>query len=345
MNPDLNGCGLLLLTALAECAYAQQPVCTIVPPLTQRIPPPGGPVTVTANCTGTPFFCGVSFPGWTANGAPVQAHAIHRLFAQTLNTSITSTTTFTLSVQNASGTSAPVAVTVEAAPPVTTSPSALPNGTVGTLYSQTLSAAGGSGPPYAFNLNGVLPAGLSLSQTGVISGTPTAAGQSNFVVFVTDSLNVRSAIPYSISIAAASITISPPVLPNGVTNAPDSQTLTATNGTGLSTFAVTSGTLPDGLTLSSDGFLSGTPGAAGGTTFTVTATDSTGAIGTRAYTLNITQPPTGQIMPVSAPVQIAQPNTPLAAPLVARVVDLAGNAIAVPRCRGRFRRVQGRCPA
>ena len=328
MNRILNGCGLLLLSALAERAYAQQPVCTIVPPLApQRIPPPGGPVTVTANCTGTPFFCSVSFPGWKANGAPV-ASCESSQFAQTLTTSITSTTTFTLSVQNSSGTSAPVAVTVEVAPAVTTAPSVLPSGTVGTPYSQTLSATGGSGPPYSFGLSGLLPAGLSLnSQTGVISGTPTAAGQANFVVLVADSLNVTSAIPNSISIAQ-NIALSPAILPNGVANTPYSQALTATNGTGPYTFTVTSGTLPNGLTLSSAGLLAGTPTAAGGTTFTVMATDSSGAKGTQTYTLNITQPPTGQVKPVSAPAQVAQPNTPLPGPLVAKVVDLSGNAVA-----------------
>ena len=65
---------------------------------------------------------------------------------------------------------------------------------------------------------------------------------------------------------------------------PYSQTLTATGGTGPYTFTVTGGTLPTGLTLSTTGVISGTPATSGEFTVTVTATDATGATGTRTYT-------------------------------------------------------------
>ena len=66
--------------------------------------------------------------------------------------------------------------------------SSLPAGAVGTAYSQTLLASGGI-PPYTWRIaSGSLPAGLSLnSSTGVISGTPTLAVSSTFVVEVEDS--------------------------------------------------------------------------------------------------------------------------------------------------------------
>ena len=68
-------------------------------------------------------------------------------------------------------------------------PSPLPDGVTGAAYpSQTLTATGGLGPGYQWSLvlgQGNLPAGLSLNMTsGVISGTPTAAGTSNFRVRV-----------------------------------------------------------------------------------------------------------------------------------------------------------------
>jgi hypothetical protein len=62
----------------------------------------------------------------------------------------------------------------------------VPPGKVNTAYTFTLMAAGGT-PPYQWTLTmGALPAGLSLSATGEISGTPTAPGMSTFTVQVED---------------------------------------------------------------------------------------------------------------------------------------------------------------
>ncbi|MEV4312551.1 S8 family serine peptidase [Actinocrispum sp. NPDC049592] len=60
-------------------------------------------------------------------------------------------------------------------------------GTVGVPVSLQLSGTGGT-PPYTWSASG-LPAGLSASSSGLISGTPTTAGVSNVTVTVTDSAN------------------------------------------------------------------------------------------------------------------------------------------------------------
>src|SRR5262249_10552014 len=74
-----------------------------------------------------------------------------------------------------------------APPPLTiTTASPLPNGVVGTAYSQTFSATGGTAP-YTWTLSaGSLPAGLNLSNAGLLSGPPSTAATSNFTVRVTD---------------------------------------------------------------------------------------------------------------------------------------------------------------
>ncbi len=62
-----------------------------------------------------------------------------------------------------------------------------PEGTVGTAYTYTFTAGGGT-PPYLFFCeSGSLPAGLSLSQNGTLSGTPTNAGSFGFHIKVLDS--------------------------------------------------------------------------------------------------------------------------------------------------------------
>jgi len=77
------------------------------------------------------------------------------------------------------------------------------------------------------------------------------------------------------------ITLSPSSLPGGALATAYSQTITASGGLAPYTFAVTAGGLPPGLSLASGtGILSGTPAAIGSYSFTVTATDSSGASGT-----------------------------------------------------------------
>ena len=66
-----------------------------------------------------------------------------------------------------------------------TTASPLPAGTVGTAYNQSFASSGGSGTKTWSVSAGTLPAGLSLSSAGVLSGTPTTAATSSFTVQVT----------------------------------------------------------------------------------------------------------------------------------------------------------------
>ena len=87
---------------------------------------------------------------------------------------------------------------------ITITPSTLPSGTLSTAYSQTLTASGGT-TPYTFTvLSGTLPAGLSLSAGGVLSGTPSAAGTSSFVVQAQDANSNKGTQSYSLTINSSS---------------------------------------------------------------------------------------------------------------------------------------------
>jgi len=168
---------------------------------------------------------------------------------------------------------------------ITLDPTSLPGASRNIAYSQQITASGGTSP-YAYSLfSGSLPAGLSISGTGLITGSPSATGTSSFVVKAIDANSNSGSRSYTIVVAAVTITLSPPTLPNAPTNTSYTQTITASGGTSPYTFTVTSGSLPTGLTLSSSGVISGTPTVAGSSSFTVTAADANTNTGTRAYTI------------------------------------------------------------
>jgi large repetitive protein len=87
-----------------------------------------------------------------------------------------------------------ITITVNAGATVTVSTTSLPDGTVRTAYSETVTATGGT-PPYTWSLpSGTLPPGLTPNaDAGTIIGTPTTAGSYPFSVVATDSDGVASA--------------------------------------------------------------------------------------------------------------------------------------------------------
>ncbi|WP_432766981.1 autotransporter domain-containing protein [Xanthomonas campestris] len=183
------------------------------------------------------------------------------------------------------------AVTV-AGPNLALPASSLPAGTAGQAYAATIAPATGGTAPYSYALSaGVLPNGVVLdTATGGLSGMPTLSGTFNFTLTVTDSTPSPAAQAnqsYTLSIAGATLVPSQPTLPPAVRGTPYSQVLTATGGVAPYTYSVASGTLPAGLTLASNGVLSGTPTAEGSTSFTIAVADAGNATATQAYTFTV----------------------------------------------------------
>jgi hypothetical protein len=76
-------------------------------------------------------------------------------------------------------------LTIEISAPLSVSTGALPDGVLGAAYTAQLAASGGGGAR-SWSAQGSLPPGLSLSASGILSGTPTAPGTFTFTIHVTD---------------------------------------------------------------------------------------------------------------------------------------------------------------
>ncbi|PRA73855.1 autotransporter outer membrane beta-barrel domain-containing protein, partial [Ochrobactrum sp. MYb29] len=203
-------------------------------------------------------------------------------------------------------------IKVEAKATVTINPTTLPNGKVGKAYdAQTLNASGGA-TPYTYKEydKAKQPPGLTLnSATGVFSGTPTKAGTYKFWLGATDkngdggeSAGTNGWREYSVTIAEA------PTIKIGPQNIPDTKVgksydlqFAAEGGTGPYTYKVITGTLPTGLTLSTDGKLTGTTTEAKTFNFTVEAKDAEGYLGTRSSTIVVAAIATVTINPATLP--------------------------------------------
>ena len=201
-----------------------------------------------------------------------------------------------------------------AAPVIDVTPDSPPDGGVGTAYSVQFSASGGT-PGYTYTRDsGSLPAGLSLSGSGLLSGTPSAVGSSTFKLKVQDSTTISTGgVHFLLQDVTVTINAVPPVvltpttgtaLTAGVVGSSYANTsISATGGAGTITYAVTSGSVPTGLTLNtSTGAITGTPtaGALGTTNFTVTATAAAAGSAAASYSITITAPPV-VLAPVGGP--------------------------------------------
>ncbi|HEV7237840.1 MAG TPA: putative Ig domain-containing protein [Thermoanaerobaculia bacterium] len=161
-------------------------------------------------------------------------------------------------------------------PPIALAPATLPPATVGVSYEATLTASGAIGP-YTFS-SSPLPADLMLAADGKITGTPAAAGVFAFSVTARDTVSgCEGTRQYELLVGGCpTLTIGPAVLPNATVTVPYSETFTVAGGTPPYAFAVVSGALPPGLTLSGSGTLAGTPTATGTFSFMLEVTDAAG---------------------------------------------------------------------
>lgn len=171
-------------------------------------------------------------------------------------------------------------------------PQSLPNGTVGTPYAlYQFTATGGMGGPYYWYVSSghSLPPGLSLSSSGILSGTPTTAGFYPFSVRANDSakdtglsvwLNVSAmSCPTNMSITTANLSA-------GVKDISYSSNLSATGGNG--TYSWSASGLPSGLSISSsNGTIYGTPTASGVFPVIISATGSICGSTTKSFNLSI----------------------------------------------------------
>ncbi|OYW18224.1 MAG: hypothetical protein B7Z52_05450, partial [Burkholderiales bacterium 12-64-5] len=184
------------------------------------------------------------------------------------------------------------AITLQICPVITVSPTTPASGTVGVAYSQTITASGGTAS-YTYTVaSGTLPAGLSLNgSTGVVSGTPTSQTSSNVTIRATDANGCQGTRAMTFAMGCPAITISTAALPDGLAGGFYSQTLGVSGGSGVYTWAVTSGSLPAGLTLGvTNGVISGTPTTSngGGVSVTISATDTVNSCAaTKTFTLQI----------------------------------------------------------
>ena len=167
--------------------------------------------------------------------------------------------------------------------------STLPDWTVNRPYSASLSASSGTPPYVSWAItSGSLPAGLSLNtQTGAVTGTPTAVAKASFTAQVTDSAGVIGSGVVSFQINAAP-QIPAQTLPTAGIGAAYSQSIGETGGTGPLIWSAT-GLAGSGLSLNSHGVLSGVPTTQTPTTipFTATVTDAAGATAQAALSVNV----------------------------------------------------------
>jgi hypothetical protein len=154
-------------------------------------------------------------------------------------------------------------------------------------YTTTLSSIGGT-PPYSWSvISGALPTGLSLSGTGTISGTPTSSGTGTFTVQVQDANSRLATQTLSITVYAP-LAVTTGSLASGIQGSAYSATLAASGGTPPYTWSISSGSLPQGLTLvAGTGVIAGTPTASGTSAFTVQVTDANSNIATQPLSITI----------------------------------------------------------
>jgi hypothetical protein len=285
-NPDGD-------SAILEQAFDWDPQKLTVVIGTKSLPPgivgrdynPNSQTQLTAS-GGVPLYTWSITAGSLPSGLTLDSNGT---ITGTPNQGAVGSSPFTVMVTDSKGSTASQQLSISVRAVLAIITTSLPAATVKSPspYSQKLEATGGE-TPYQWSVtSGSLPSGLSLNSE-VISGTPTTSGTSPFTVTVTDQYGtqVNQALSIQVNSACDIQGQSPARVSRATVGAYYSLTLQVTGGTPPHKWALPAGSvLPDGLSLSSDGTISGTPTADGTYTFTVQVIDSNGSIATQSLSI------------------------------------------------------------
>lgn len=283
---DANGCS-------GTQSFTVTPVCPTITITTGAL----AAGTVGSSYSQTLAAAGGNAPysAWTITSGTLPAgltlNASTGVISGTPTVSASPAASITVRVNDANGCQGSRAITLQICPVISFSPTTLAAATVGTAYSQTITASGGSSPYTCTLASGTLPSWASLTSAGVLSGTPTSTLTSIFTLRFTDVNGCASTLSYTLTPQCPTISITPVALPAGAVGAAYSQTLAASGGTApYSAWTITGGALPAGLTLNaSTGVISGTPTASASpaTSITFRVNDANGCQGSQAVTLQV----------------------------------------------------------
>ncbi|MDW8847253.1 autotransporter domain-containing protein [Erwinia sp. MMLR14_017] len=213
---------------------------------------------------------------------------------------------FTWNAAGSGGTSANATVSLTVSAPVlvvTPGSGGLPAATTGSLWSQNLSASGGA-VPYSWSA-GTLPSGIMLNAaTGTLSGTPLAAGNTTFLITVTDAHGATGSASYTLTVNAAPPVASDSLATVSANSASNVIAIILSGGPASSVSIVTPAA--HGSATASGTSISYTPtaGFSGSDTFSYVATNSSGSSTRAQVSLTVTSSllafsPQGGALPAS----------------------------------------------
>ncbi len=295
--PMVFACALTA-TLLGCGGNADNPTALTISPPSATVDP-GATASFTATVTGGPAGTGVSWSliGCSALTCGTLSKATTTGVTYTAPATVGTAFTVTLTAASTADSNLTAGSTITVptnASIITIQPTSLPSATFGAPYAATLTGTGGT-PPYTWSISqGALPAGLSLSSAGFITGALSGGGGTSFTVTLTDSSSppLTATANYTIAAIYPPLLVTSTALPNGVEGTAYSATLAAVGGSGSGyTWAVTSGTALSavGLTLTSSGTITGTPNSTENfAPLTVQVTDSAGNTATANLTLTVT---------------------------------------------------------
>ena len=269
------------------------------------------PLTLSDGAIGAPYSAGFNALAFTVNSPTLSVSGVLPpgvVFSSVGGSgqlsgtpTVAGTFTFTASASGGGLTASRIySITILSSPPM--SIGGVPSGTVGLPYSQQVPVYNAT-PPVTFTItSGVLTPGLTLSPSGLLSGTPTKAGSYGVDVALKDSTGKNGSGNLSVVFVPPPLSVSPATIPSGAVGQPYSVTFSASGGVGNYRYNLVLQGVP-GLSLDSNtGILSGTPTSGGVYNIRIDASDPSSATGSQTYTLNITGPtPPFSLTPLTLP--------------------------------------------